>query len=338
MKLSPTSSPLALAAILAASAIPFTAASAQDITPDTTPPAAANPAPDAPPAASVVEAPVSAPIVAAPVAAPQVSAPIAAAPAATSANAARKEASPTVKAHTAARSIPARTVATVAVTSASQASPVKADTVVAPSTAKPVAAMPAAAGPAVLTAPQPNAPRAETTAPAKSDDITVPLALGGLLLGCALAGAALSRRRRKVISETETAYEPDYVAEPVVAEPGYEPAMAAEPSPTQPFLATPATAARDWHEPVIIPAGPLPTGEEREALIRRMVAAPPDECNPFHSTKRRRKRARMLLHSAELNRRQAATEPFDFRTYKPFSQSEPAEVDYQAYREREPLN
>ena len=88
-----------------------------------------------------------------------------------------------------------------------------------------------------------------------------------------------------------------------------------------PAGATPFAAHR-FSEPARVPAGPVPTGAERQALIERMVAAAPDAANPFHSRKTRRKRARIILASAEHRQRQTATEPFDFRNYAPFSQQE----------------
>jgi hypothetical protein len=85
--------------------------------------------------------------------------------------------------------------------------------------------------------------------------------------------------------------------------------------------ATPAVAAEG--EPFTIPAGPVPRGEARDELLRRMVAAPPDAENPFRSRKARLRRARLILQSLEQKQKDAASEPFDWRTYKP-STSHPA--------------
>lgn len=67
---------------------------------------------------------------------------------------------------------------------------------------------------------------------------------------------------------------------------------------------------------------PVPHGEDREALVRRIVAAEPDGANPYRSRKARRRRARIQLKHHETL--QSRGEPFDWRTYKPTTRSSPA--------------
>jgi hypothetical protein len=64
-----------------------------------------------------------------------------------------------------------------------------------------------------------------------------------------------------------------------------------------------------------IPDGPLPRGEDRDALIQRMIAREPDSENPFRSRKARGRRARIILQTLEQKQREAASEAFDWRTY-----------------------
>lgn len=73
---------------------------------------------------------------------------------------------------------------------------------------------------------------------------------------------------------------------------------------------------------VALPTGEIPTGAEREELLRRMVAAPPDEANPFTSPRARRKRACLILQhrvhlQAQGTNQDDGAKPFDWRTYRP---------------------
>jgi len=61
--------------------------------------------------------------------------------------------------------------------------------------------------------------------------------------------------------------------------------------------------------------GKLPTGSARQALLERMVAAAPDEANPFVSRKARRKRARIILQARDYREREADAGGFDWRTH-----------------------
>gem|GEM_PF-1560770 len=156
------------------------------------------------------------------------------------------------------------------------------------------------------------------------------LGLGGVALGGAATVAALNRRRRRQYLAVGEATPDDRRVSDTIEPVG---AAAGTPSSTEAFvkradlpavaLAAGPASDRGWREPFRIPSGPLPMGAERgAALIDRMASARPDDDNPFVSLKRRRKRARMLLASHELRQRQAATEPFDFRSYHSFTQTE----------------
>ena len=100
--------------------------------------------------------------------------------------------------------------------------------------------------------------------------------------------------RRKPEDE-ETWEEPDY-------EPEALPVAEAVPAP---LAAEPAPAVM-----------PLPAIGDRDALIEEMVAAQPDEANPFTSYKARAKRARIILAARELAESEAAAQPFDWRSYR----------------------
>jgi hypothetical protein len=70
--------------------------------------------------------------------------------------------------------------------------------------------------------------------------------------------------------------------------------------PERPFAASPAPqhAAPVGSQPATsLPRELPPTVQEREALLDRLVAAPPDRANPFRSRKARRKRARLIMQS-----------------------------------------
>jgi hypothetical protein len=128
---------------------------------------------------------------------------------------------------------------------------------------------------------------------------------GGLvvLLGIGGGAAFLASRRRRTDAEF---YEPVTASEPI--DPVRPVRAVLEPE----RVAVPV-APRQQNIPVATDQ-PIPSGEEREALIRRMVAAAPDAENPFTSGKARRRRARLILQARE---QREAQKPFDFRTYKP---------------------
>ena len=111
-----------------------------------------------------------------------------------------------------------------------------------------------------------------------------------------------------------TAYEPAATVAPIEPAPAAvrEPAMILEPP-------TPVVPTR---APAVALNGPVPTGEAREALLRRMVEAAPDAENPFTSGKARRRRARLILQAREQRQREIDRKPFDFRTYQPSNQTQ----------------
>jgi hypothetical protein len=189
------------------------------------------------------------------------------------------------------------------------------------------------AAPPVAADPAPVA--AQPAAPANDGGSLVPFALGGLVLGGGIAAAAMASRRRR----TAKPFQPQVALKPVTRrDPEVAPATAIPVAADRAVGAAPA-ARKTSAKSVRLPSGPVPTGEKRQALIERMVAAQPDESNPFRSRKTRRKRARILLAAHEHRQREAATEPFDFRTYTPFSKQEAARGEGVApYREKASVN
>lgn len=136
------------------------------------------------------------------------------------------------------------------------------------------------------------------------------------LLGLAVLGglgvAFATARRRRSAGEYEEEYrdlEPEAIAPEQVAP--AEP-MLARPEPA-PVMPAPAFAAA--------PAAPgapavLDSSADREALIARMVAAPPDAENPYTSPAKRRRKARMILAARDQEQAEASS-AFDFRSYRP---------------------
>jgi hypothetical protein len=204
-----------------------------------------------------------------------------------------------------------------------------ADSDVAPLSAVPVTA-PLAATPV---APAPTVAEAPVAAPSPvpAEDNSGALAIAAILagvVGLGAAGALAMRRRRSNVDAYETGY--DEVYEPGAA-PIAEPMVTAEPVEVREYATAdaadePATgwavAQDDVRMPFAMPVGPVPSGEAREALLEQMVAAQPDAANPFKSPAARRKRARIILQSRAQEQREAATAPFDFRTYKPEFENE----------------
>ncbi len=92
--------------------------------------------------------------------------------------------------------------------------------------------------------------------------------------------------------------------------------VAGEPVVRQPEPAT-ASASPTLDEPV------PQSREARDALLEEMVGAQPDADNPFTSRKARMRRARIILQSREVDQRENAAQPFDWRTYQP-STGDPA--------------
>lgn len=157
------------------------------------------------------------------------------------------------------------------------------------------------------TAPAPAPARAPIAA--ASSDETGEVALAALLGALGLAGVgavayAASRRRRSRAELGETA----------VYEPATEPAFGrTAPVDAQPVAAPTASAptvsygTRSNGDPVPLPSKLPESFEERDALLKALVAAPPDKANPFTSPRARARRAKLILQS--LGR--------DFTTRKP---------------------
>lgn len=194
------------------------------------------------------------------------------------------------------------------------------------------------------------APVAEAPAPAAEADA------GGLtgeeagflalLAAIGLGGIAFlvmgRRRRRRMASEAEVHdYTPEPAAEPAAAAGLQQPVVMTETPvranpvydvtdhPAQPALASAgaspamtATPARSF----AMGSGPVPVGDDREDLIERMVAAEPDEANPFTSRKARRRRARLILQARENGQSGDTAKPFDWRSYEPSRRRQPSEL------------
>ena len=188
---------------------------------------------------------------------------------------------------------------------------------------------------------EPAAPVAEAPEAAPADDGSNALALAAILAGLVGIGTAGTLAVRRRYRASATAYEPAY--EPVSARPAAvpQPAIVAAPQPVarpveQRELARADTADQGWvvaqddiampatsrAAPGDLPDGPVPTGEARQRLLDRMVAAAPDAANPFTSNAARRKRARIILAAREHRQREDATRPFDFRSYRQLNEDE----------------
>lgn len=166
-------------------------------------------------------------------------------------------------------------------------------------------APPAVVSPPITTPPTPVAAQRPTTRPALDHASGFPTegAIGLLAaLGIASAGIfAMARRRRDDHEDdsTDTYSVPD-PAPSAMADPMALPA-------NPPARLGPSTEA--------LASGPIPIGEDRRDLLEAMVAAPPDEANPFTSRKARIRRARLILQHRE--HLQTQGKPFDWRTYRP---------------------
>jgi len=136
----------------------------------------------------------------------------------------------------------------------------------------------------------------------------IALALVGLIpLTLAFLAFAWFRRRSRRAGELEMATA-ERQAEPVAMmpienEPGPVVGLAAlrepEPEPAREvrnpldsYRGQPANGAA-----VVLPPELPETFEERDALLKQMIAAKPDRANPFRSTKARARRARLILQS-----------------------------------------
>ncbi|MCW1431526.1 hypothetical protein OLX23_20635 [Novosphingobium sp. JCM 18896] len=344
----------ATTAICAVLALGSTPAWAQEVAPTIDVPAASAPAAAQP----TIVLPNTAPAPAAPVAAPPVmtSQPmvqqtpvVTPPPAAITA----EETAPTRAAaerpapRTAARTTPRASAAPAQAAAAPAAEPVPAAPVTADAPMSPAASVP-------LTQPATTPPPADTSlqngpqegAQALEDNSATAMVGAGaaLLLALGLGTFAVTRRRRRhveVHEDTALAAPATVYAEPaprpVVTAPVVEPTIAPQPVAAQSVAAMPLDPRRSIGEEELVPAthpaaakpaasldGPVPqTRAERDALLDRMISAEPDASNPFTSRKARLRRARIILQSREIDEKNAATTPFDWRAYKS-STSNPA--------------
>lgn len=288
-------------AIAASAALPAIPALAQDAAPVIVlPPVETAPAATAPAPAPTIVIPAPAPVVAAP--APTAEAPVAqtAAP--------QAEAAPAPARTT--RAAPSRTSAQVTAPVAAVAAP-----------AQPVAAP-------VVDAPTPPVDTPANIEMAPAEPVAAPAdggtneALIAGLLGAvgivAVGGVALAasrRRRRRTAEMDDVAYdalEEAIVERPIVHEPVAvrtpEPAFTtpvvpatsfAAAAPVMPPKAAPAMARTTASngDPVPLPAEVPKTFEERDALLKELVAAEPDRANPFTGVRARARRAKLIMQS-----------------------------------------
>lgn len=272
----------AIAAVLALSATPLAAQAAAPtiVLPEAAPaaapaePAIVLPSTDPEPVPSAVSSPVvqDVPAAAEPAAAP-------AAPAARARTAAAPQPAPRVAAP------PPVVAAPVAV------EPVNEAPLAAPVETAPLAAAPAAAS--VDTAP---------VAASDGEEANTGLLAGGAVIGLGLLGLLALRRRKHRPAEPTNAI--PIVQKPRVAD--REP-VAAAPHVVEPVAATPirsdvprrpAAATTSYGNGAVALPNRVPDSfEERDALLRRMVAARPDRANPFRSPKARFRRARLIMQS-----------------------------------------
>lgn len=207
----------------------------------------------------------------------------------------------------------------------------------------PVAAVPVTSAQVVSVADQPV-----DAAPVTREDAGLggDASLAALLAALGLAGGAgwLALRSRRRRAPEEQGYDELVLDSPVItpraraesAMPPPEPqarelvtehVVAARPtpravgyqmlsSPIQPGAAPRSEEETAFEQPAFEqPGGPVPRGEARDALLERMIDAPASAENPFHSRKARRRRARIILQTLEQRQREAAVQPFDWRTY-----------------------
>lgn len=187
-----------------------------------------------------------------------------------------------------------------------------------------------AVAPLPVAEPAPEALATETAPAAGPDWVAIiALALAGLIpLGAIFLAMAWFRRRSRRVEAVEAhedaAYieesviepEPAPVAAPVVREPARAPqaavpslTFAREPVPVGTTVSDAPKAPARRHPmdgykglpnagaAVSLPAELPESFEERDALLKRMIAAEPDRANPFRSGKARAKRARLILQS-----------------------------------------
>jgi hypothetical protein len=279
----------ASAAIAAALALPFTPLAAQApapaaatpdpvlVIPQTTAPPSAQPAPT-----QTVVLPTELPETA-----PQAATVRAADPAAPAGETARTEraaATPAARPATRVRTAAATPADPAPAPVAEEAEPLASD-LAADTTAEPIA-------PVAV-----SEPVASSSTPAGNDNalqfgIAVIAAIAALVL--AIWGFIAIGRRRSVDRKAAMIIERPVVRprEPVDVAP-----VAVAPSVSPLRAAAPAPSMAHSGAAVPLPSKLPATFEERDALLKRMIAARPDRANPFTSPVQRRKRARLILQS-----------------------------------------
>jgi hypothetical protein len=191
--------------------------------------------------------------------------------------------------------------------------------------AEPVAVLPPASTvePVVVAPEAPVAINEPARAVANDDTGLLALILGGLVfLALAIWGfVAIGRRKsvRRYAAETTSTAVP-VAPTPVVAEPA--PVVAREPVALAPRAENTLSAPSFTPRPAPATSGALPHAgaavalparvpedfAERDALMKRMIAARPDRANPFTDRGARTRRARLILQS--LGRDFGQTEPW----------------------------
>jgi hypothetical protein len=227
-----------------------------------------------------------APVAAAPVVTPAPAAPTIVIPTATPepvpepATASTPVAAPIAQPRPAARPAP-RSVAR-------ESAPAPAPAAATESTPTPVAAPVPAPIPAVASS---SVSEPTTAAPVAADvatdsvapDWALPVGAAATLLVLGGVGLAVSRRRRVYAEDV------DFVP-PVATRPSLRPQPERR-------VAPPMPPERPSTPTYAMSAASTRTASEREALIERIVASPPDDANPFQSRKARRRRARIMVQS-----------------------------------------
>lgn len=136
---------------------------------------------------------------------------------------------------------------------------------------------------------------AETVAPIQ-DNSSEALLLGLFgALGIGGIGLALLRSRRRHKAEPELIERPVVTRQPLPAAPVM--ARDGRSQRNTPVYSTPGATVPAHGAAVALPIGLPSSFEERDSLLRDMIAAKPDKANPFRSRGARAKRARLILQS-----------------------------------------
>jgi len=302
----------ATAAIAAALALGTTGLAAQTVTvPTDAPVTTAAPPPIVQPEPTVSQPAVTVPDAAAPAPVPQAAMPSAATPRSVTVPMAEPSAVPVeaepVEAAAPPRAAPSsapapstRTTRTAAPAEAAPASSAPAtNDDEAPASAEPALPADAAAIPPVASEPlAPSVPLAQAEEPGSVDWLA--LGAGAIVILAALGGLAVILRRRRPAQAQALPVEREKTAPAaaVYATPAPEPLF----HQTVRFVsdARPVAARTVRSGAAVDLPARMPTSfEERDALVRRMVAARPDRANPFRSPKARVRRARLILQSLD---------------------------------------